>query len=104
THTPASTFTPSNTRAQPNNPKKAITLALTRSELIRNEPRMNTNEHESPLDLVDLNDPFVFHPFSPIRGYSCSFVAEILILEIYNSILNVTQPVQPFAYYRFALH
>jgi len=39
---------------------------------------MNTNL------FLDLDDPFFIRPFSAIREYSCSFVAEIPYLEIYG--------------------
>jgi len=36
---------------------------------------MNTNL------LLDLDDPFVFHPCAAIRVHSCSFVADFLFLN-----------------------
>ena len=40
----------------------------------KSQLRMNTNEHES----FDLDDSFAY---AAIREYTCSFVAEILVLK-----------------------
>jgi hypothetical protein len=46
---------------------------------------MNTNL------FLDPDDSFVLHHPAAIREYSCSFVAEILVLEIYK-ISSITRP------------